>query len=137
MSSSQSRPRGRKRNSPSTPNTKPITNATTTTRSNEPYTRNFQQNLIDGGVYPHAYIYPDGRVPAKPSNWEEINRRLSQPRPSLSPSRFSEKAYEKFVQADANASKEKQVSTSVIPVIEGGVADPKCVSGGIPLTNLD
>lgn len=136
MSPSQSGPRGRKRDSPSTSNTKAITNTTTTTKSN-PYNRGFQQNLIDGGVYPHAYRYPDGRVPAKPNNWEEINRRLSQPRPSLSPSKFSEKSYEQFVQASADASKEKQVSTFVIPVIEGGVRDAKCVSGGIPLTNLD
>jgi hypothetical protein len=48
-------------------------------------------------------------VAAKPDNWEEINRRLSQPRPSLSPTKFSEEAYEKFVQADADAVKEKQV----------------------------
>jgi hypothetical protein len=70
---------------------------------------------------------------------EEINRRLSQPRPSLRPSKFSEEAYEKFVQADADADavKEKQVTTSVIPIIEGDIRDAKCVAGGIPFTNLD
>jgi hypothetical protein len=40
------------------------------------------------------------------------------------------------VQADADAVKEKQVTTSVIPIIEGDIGDAKCVSGGIPFTNL-
>jgi hypothetical protein len=118
MNSSRSSSRAPKRSSTSTSSTKPSTN-TTTTRRTVPYNRNFQQNLIDGGVYPHAYRYPDGRVPAKPNNWDEINRRPSQPRPSLSPSKFSEEAHEKFVQADADAVKEKQVTISVIPIIEG------------------
>ncbi len=105
-------------------------------KSTGPYDRNFQQNLIDGGVYPDRYTYPDGRTPPKPTNWGDINRRLSRPRPSLSPSRFSDDAYEKFIQADADVAKEKQVTTSVIPVIEGDIGDAKCVSGGIPFTNL-
>ena len=136
MSSSQSSSKGRKRHSTVSSNTKPTTN-TTTTRNTRPYDRDFQQNLIDGGVYPHRYEYPDGRVPAKPNNWEEVNQRLAQPRPSLSPSKFSEEAHEKFVRADAHASKEKQVMESVIPIIEGEIKDAKCVSGGIPFTNLD
>jgi len=135
MSSSQSSSRGRKRGSTSTLDTEPTTK-TTTTKSTGPYDRAFQQHLIDGGVYPHAYEYPDGRVPAKPDNWEDINRRLSQPRPSLSPSKFSEEAYEKFIRADAHAFKEKQIAESVIPVIEGNIRDAKCISGGIPFTNL-
>ena len=134
MSSTRSSSRVPKRKSTSTPSTKPSTN---TSRSTGPYNRNFQQNLIDGGVYPHAYRYPDGRVSAKPNNCEEINRRLSQPRPSLSPSKFPDEAHEKLVQADADAVKEKQVTTSVIPFIEGDIGDAKCVSGGIPFTNLD
>jgi len=136
MSSSQSSSRGRKRGSISTSSTKPTTN-TTTTKSTGPYDRGFQQNLIDGGIYPHGYRYPDGRVPAKPNNWDEINQRLAQPRASLSPSKFSEEAYEKFVQADVDAFKEKQVTESVIPIVEGEVGDAKCRVGGIPFTNLD
>jgi hypothetical protein len=41
------------------------------------------------------------------------------------------------VQADTDAPKEKQVTTSVIPIIEGNSQDARCVSGGIPFTNLD
>jgi hypothetical protein len=135
MSSSQSSSRGRKRGS-NTPSTKPTTN-TTTTRNSRPYDRDFQQNLIDGGVYPDQYEYPDGRVPPQPDNWEEINRKLAQPRPSLSPSQFSDGAFRNFKRADAHAVKEKQVTESVIPVIEGKIGDAKCRSGGIPFTNLD
>ena len=136
MNSTRSSSRVPKRKSTSSSSIRPSTN-TTNTASTGPYNRNFQQHLIDSGVYPHAYRHPDGRVPAKPNNWEEINRRLSQPRPSLSPSKFSEEAHEKFIQADADAAKEKQVTTSVIPIIEGDIRDARCVSGGIPFTNLD
>ncbi|MCJ1381926.1 hypothetical protein MMC17_005038 [Xylographa soralifera] len=136
MSSSRSHRRISNLSLTSASNSKPSPN-TTITRSTGPYNRNFQQNLIDGGIYPHAYRYPDGQVPAKPKNWEAINRRLLQPRPSLSSSRFSEEEFEDFIQVDANAAKERQVTTSVIPIIEGDTADPKCVSGGIPFTHLD
>ena len=136
MSSTGSSSRAAKGISELSSSTKPSTKPTNTV-STGPYNRNFQQNLVDGGVYPYGYRYPDGRVPAKPKNWEEINRRLSHRRPSLSPSRFSEEAHEKFKQSDADAVKEKQVSTSVIPVIEGDIGDARCISGGIPFTNLD
>lgn len=135
MNSSRSRSRSKQKSTFSSSITP--SSHTTNTASTGPYNRNFQQHLIDGGIYPHGYRHPDGRVPAKPDNWEEINRILSQPRPSLSPSKFSEEAHEKFIQADVNAAKEKQVTTSVIPIIEGDVKDAKCVSGGIPFTNLD
>jgi len=117
-------------------NTKPTTK-TTITKSTGPYDRAFQQHLIDGGVYPDEYEYPDGRVPPQPDNWEEINWRLAQPWPSLSPSHFSDGEFRKFKRADAHVFKEKQVTESVIPVIEGKIRDAKCISGGIPFTNLN
>ncbi|KAG9229574.1 hypothetical protein BJ875DRAFT_507856 [Amylocarpus encephaloides] len=120
MSSSQSSSRGGNRNSIVNPNTKTCT--PTTTRKTRPYDRNFQQALTDGGL---CYEYPDGRVPAKPKNWEEVNQRLIQPRPSLSLSNFSEEAHIQFVME------------SMIPIIEGAIKDASCVSGGIPFTNLD
>jgi hypothetical protein len=78
-------------------------------------------------------------VPTKPNNYGVFNQILTQPRPSLSPSIFNDEEFEKLVQADADASKEKQVSESVIPIIEGKGRgrDAKCRSGGIPFTNLD
>ena len=135
-SQSQSHSRGRKRAAVLTSKTT-STSRTTTSRNTTTYDRDFQQNLIDHGIYPYAYEYPDGQAPLKPRNWTEINRRLAQPRPSLSPSRFSEKEFEEFTRADAHAFKEKQVINSVIPIIEGKVADRKCVAGDIPFNNLD
>lgn len=136
MSSSQSSSRSRKRNS-AKPSRADLTSNTTISKSTGPYDRAFQQNLIDGGIYPDGYEYPDGRALPQPRNWEEINERLAQPRPSLSPSKFSDADFRRFRRADANAFKEKQITTSVIPIIEGEPRDPKCVSGSIPFTNLD
>jgi hypothetical protein len=45
--------------------------------------------------------------------------------------------HEKFVRADAHAFKEKQITESVISVIEGNGGDARCVAGGIPFRNLD
>ena len=136
---SQSRSRSRKREWKSTPSSQNVseTTNTTSTKSTGPYNRNFQQNLIDHGVYPDGYEYPDGETPPEPENWQEINDRLAQPRASLSPSKFTREDFRRFKRADQHASKEKQVCTSVIPIIEGNVGDAKCVSGGIPFTNLD
>ncbi|EGE82335.2 hypothetical protein BDDG_05279 [Blastomyces dermatitidis ATCC 18188] len=129
--SSRSRGRKRRAGSPSA-DMKSTTKSTSTT----PYNRNFQQNLIDHGVYPDGYEYPDGRIPAMPKNWEEINKTLAQSRSSLSPSNFSDEHFRKFKRADTHASKEQPVTTSVIPIIEGDIDDPKCAGGGYSLGNL-
>ena len=134
MNLSRSSSRAPRQSLTSTPTNKPSTDTSKTTG---PYNRNFQQNLIDHGVYPDGYEYPDGQTPPRPDNWEEINRSLSLKRGSLSPSRFSDEDFRKYKRADAHAWKEKQITTSVIPIIEGDVGDAKCVSGGIPFTNLD
>ncbi|EDN10698.1 predicted protein [Histoplasma mississippiense (nom. inval.)] len=131
-----SRSRSRKRRAGSPPSTSADTRGTTKSTSTTPYNRNFQQNLIDHGVYPDGYEYPDGQIPAMPNNWEEINVTLARPRPSLSPSKFSDEHFRKFKRADTHASKEQPVTTSVIPIIEGDVDDPKCAGGGYPLGNL-
>jgi hypothetical protein len=131
-----SNPSSQQQKSATTLSTKPTTN-TTRTKSTGVYDRDFQQHIIDYGVYPHGYRRPDGSVPAKPNDWGRINERLGQPRPSLSPSKFTNEEFERFVQADADAAKEKQVSELVIPIIEGKIADARCRSGGIPFTNLD
>ncbi|KAF2872951.1 hypothetical protein BDV95DRAFT_627773 [Massariosphaeria phaeospora] len=136
MSSSQSNSQSRQRGSAATSSTRPTTN-TLNSKSTGVYDRVFQQKLIDNAVYPDAYEYPDGSIPAEPSNLEDLNRILAQPRPSLSPSRFSDEEFRRFRRADAHAAKEKQVSESAISIIEGKIADLKCRSGGIPFTNLD
>ncbi|KGQ01357.1 hypothetical protein PAAG_11935 [Paracoccidioides lutzii Pb01] len=91
--SSRSRSRKRRAGSPSTSaGTRDTTKASNTT----PYNRNFQQNLIDHGVCPDGCEYPDGRIPAMPNNWKEINETLARPRPSFSPSKFFDEHFRKF-----------------------------------------
>ncbi|OJD21380.1 hypothetical protein ACJ73_07280, partial [Blastomyces percursus] len=129
VNSGRSRSRRRKRSATLTPSSKTqgtqdteVTKTTSTTA----YKRNFEQNLIDHGVYPPEYDYPDGRFPSIPDNWEIINERLARPRASLSPSR----------KADAHVSKEQPVTVSVIPIIEGKISVAKCVGGGYAFGNL-
>ncbi|KAF7864527.1 hypothetical protein EAF04_006659 [Stromatinia cepivora] len=124
-----------------TMNVKRVTNPeaadpTGTTKNTSVYSRNFQQHLTDHGIYPSFYDYPDGTIPAEPSNLEDIQRRLVQPRRSLSPSRFTQEMHRQFVRADAHAAKEDQVTRTVIPQIEGKITDGRCVSGKIPFKNL-
>jgi len=56
---------GRKQGSTSTSNANATTN-TTAIKSTGPSDCGFQQNLIDGGIYPDEYEYPDGRVSPQP-----------------------------------------------------------------------
>ena len=55
----------------------------------------------------------------KPSNWAEINSRMAQPRPSLSPTRFTESAFEAFQQINQEALTENTVMSKVFPIIAG------------------
>ncbi|EZF31123.1 hypothetical protein H109_05567 [Trichophyton interdigitale MR816] len=127
----------RKRRAGSDPdNSNNSNNNTTKTASTTAYNRNFEQKLIDHGVYPPGYKYPDGQKLPKPNNWSELNERLAQSRASLSLSKFSEHQFEEFVEADLNASKEKPIIRLAIPVIEGRVDDFRCMGGDYPFGNL-
>jgi hypothetical protein len=91
------------------------TKVTKVTNKSRPRDANYQQKLIDGGIHHYGYVFPDGSQPPLPPNWEEINRRLAQPQPSLSPSGFSEGDYREFIQKDAQVFSEDAVKDSVIP----------------------
>ena len=67
---------------------------------------------------------------------EKINEILTQPRPSLSPSQFSNENFKEFKRADAHVSKENKATKTVIPIIEGKITDDKCVEGDVLFTNL-
>lgn len=90
-----------------------------TGRRTSAYNPVFEQNLINHGVYPHGYRHPDGHRPPKPNNWDDIQQRLAQPRPSLSPSRFSDGAFERFVDKNTEALNEPEVMTNAFPIIRG------------------
>lgn len=81
-------------------------------RSATAYGRDFEQNLIDHGVY------LENRA-QKPTNIEEIKERLAQPRHEISPSKFSEKSFDKFQSSACKAKDEVDVMIDVIPLIHG------------------
>ena len=67
---------------------------------------------------------------------KKIRQRLSRPRSSLSSSRFSNEKFKEFKRANEHASKESKVFRTVIPFIEGKIADDKCWEGEVLFTNL-
>ncbi|KAH6894600.1 hypothetical protein B0T10DRAFT_590267 [Thelonectria olida] len=120
-----------RRKRPPTPKTIGDTKPTKTTG---PYDRNFTQHLIDHGIFPAYYSYPNGRAVPKPDNMDEILRALALPRSPLL--QLSDGNLGSFIEADRDAFKERDVVKSVIPMIEGDLRDGKCMAGGVPFRNL-
>ncbi len=89
------------------------------TRKSSAYDPEFEQHLIDHGIYPHGHDYDDDEGSVYPDNWEEINERLAQPRPSLSPSRFPREAFRKFEKINMQALTEATVMSKAFPIIAG------------------
>ncbi|KAK3176921.1 hypothetical protein OEA41_008247 [Lepraria neglecta] len=94
-----------------------ISDTSSKTRKSSAYDPIFEQHLIDHGIYPEGY--DDDEVLEEPSNLEEINHRLAQPRPSLSPSRFTREAFLNFKQKNRQALTENTVMSKVFPIIAG------------------
>ena len=82
------------------------------------------------------YEDDDGANLKEPGNLPQILARAQLPRRSLSPSVFTLSDFKEFRRQNAAARKEKQVSESVMPIIEGKIKQPKCRSGGIMFGNL-
>ena len=99
----------------------------TKTRRTSAYDEDFEQHLKDHG------IYKDNRA-QKPSNWEEINKRLAQRRPSLSPSQFTEAAFEAYRRINEEAVTEARVMSNVFPIIAGTADIPSMEN--LRFTNL-
>ena len=55
----------------------------------------------------------------RPSNWAEINERLAQPRQSLSPSQFTDTAFEAFKRTSKYALTESKVMSKAFPILAG------------------
>lgn len=81
-------------------------------RRSSAYDADFEQHLVDHGIYMN-------NRKSKPSNINEIRQRLAQPRPSLSPSRFSEGAFEEFQQKNEDVIDEGEVIRDVLPMLYG------------------
>ena len=87
------------------------------TRKTSAYDPAFEQHLIDHGIHMNNFS-------PRPSNWAEINSRMAQRRSSLSPSRFSESAFEAFQKTNQEALTENTVMSKVFPIITGTAAVP-------------
>ena len=88
-------------------------------RKSSAYDPTFEQHLIDHRIYPDGYHYDNDNAFIHPDNWEAINERLAQPRPSLSPSRFSREEFEKFRKTNRQALTESTVMSKAFPIIFG------------------
>ncbi|CAK7238290.1 hypothetical protein SEUCBS140593_010516 [Sporothrix eucalyptigena] len=87
------------------------TTKTTKTKKSTPYNRDFEVHLTDHGILP---VYSS----QKP-DLTNIQVALAVPRPSLSPSTFSESAFEKFQESNNRAKDEDDVMANVLPTILG------------------
>ncbi|KAL9607367.1 MAG: hypothetical protein Q9167_007713 [Letrouitia subvulpina] len=97
-------------------------NNTTTTKSKKSgrssaYQSDFMKLLIGDGV-------DRTQRTRKPANYDDLHNRLVKRRGSLSPTLFSERHYENFLEAAENAVDEAQVMTDVFSVIKGNKSRP-------------
>jgi len=92
------------------------------TRKSSAYDPEFEQHLIDHGIYPEGY--GGVRNLQEPHNCEEINARLTLPRASLSPSRFTREAFLDFKEKNQEALTEATVMSTVFPIIAGSANIP-------------
>jgi hypothetical protein len=107
-------------NSKSTKSAKPTT---ATPGRSSAYNKDFEQHLNDNNVYLR------GRK-SKPNN----NPDLHHPRPSLSPSKFSDGAFERFQDEHDYLGSKGGVMRKLVPVIAGSAKIPN--SGGVLFSNL-
>ncbi|KAH8906449.1 hypothetical protein BR93DRAFT_969641 [Coniochaeta sp. PMI_546] len=114
-SASSSRP------SKSTQSTRPTT---TTTRRSSAYDKAFEQHLNNNNVYLHSRK-------SKPGNTVDLH----QPRPSLSPSKFSDGAFEHFQDEHDHLGSEGDVMRKIIPVISGSTDIAN--SGDVLFNNME
>lgn len=93
------------------------TSASSKTKRSSAYDKDFEQHLTD------HHIYIRNRK-SKPGGLEGLQQRLSQPRPSLSPSRFSDNAFESFQQKNEDVIDEGDVMRDVVPIMCGDADIP-------------
>ena len=106
-----------------TKSTNPTSNSTSANntkgsrRRSSAYDADFEQYLIDHGIFPEEYEHPDGCETPEPSNLEWIRQRLAQIRRSLSPSSFPDSKFRDFKRANARVIDEGEVMSTVLPEI--------------------
>ena len=107
-----------------TKSTKSTIATSTTPGRSSAYDKAFEQNLNDNNVYLHSRK-------SKPDNHED----LQQTRPSLSPSKFDDGAFEHFQDEHDHLGSEGDVMRKIIPVISGSTSIPN--SGDVLFNNLE
>src|ERR1700722_5383969 len=110
---------------------------TTKTSKSSAYSSNFEQKLIDRGIYPKGYEFQNNRTPPAPMNLEDIRRRLTQPRPSLSPSQFLESDFNNFERHNDRARTEPNAMAKVVPIIAGDSDDQYPSQADVPFGHLE
>ena len=100
-----------------------------------PHDDNFQQMLIDGGVYPIYYKYMDPDGPQKPNNLDEVVQRLSQPQPAIS-STVSDHDFREYANAIWHACKDNAVKASVIPMFLRAIGSSDIAQKNVLFNNL-
>ena len=123
MSSSQSISRTRSKST----NTLGKSTVKTSHRKSSAYHRDFEQHLIDHNIHLNNRAQ-------KPHNWDKIQQKIVQPRPSLSPSKFSNSTLETFQQTNEEALTEGMVMRKSLPIITGNADIPS--AGEVPFGNL-
>ncbi|KAI1472151.1 uncharacterized protein F4812DRAFT_453965 [Daldinia caldariorum] len=99
-----------RRDRPTSP-TLPTSATNKSSKSTTPYNRNFDQHLTDYQIYPsYSSQKPD---------LTHIRIALAAPRPSLSPSQFSDSTFEAFEEDNARAKDEADILANVILTILG------------------
>ena len=88
-------------------------------RRSSAYDKDFEQHYIDHHVYPEEYEYSDDRQTPEPGGLDDLYQRLSQPRPSLSPSRFTASIFRDLKRTNARVIDEGEVMRHVFPIIAG------------------
>ncbi|KAK5200710.1 hypothetical protein LTR41_012251, partial [Exophiala xenobiotica] len=83
-----------------------------TPKTKSSYDPNFEQNLIDGGIYPH-------NRGSKPNNAQDIRHDMRAPRASLSPSRFGDEDFDAFVDLCDRAGDEATARADIMSIIAG------------------
>lgn len=106
------------------------TNKTSTTGAYDPQ---FEQMLIDTGVYPDGYEGSDGEV-YEPANIDTLRQLLPVSRNSLSPSKFPNEAFKEFQRINRRAKSEAKAMATVIPII-AGARDNQCSTEDNTLCN--
>ncbi|KKK15850.1 hypothetical protein AOCH_005963 [Aspergillus ochraceoroseus] len=83
------------------------------------YDANFEQALIDVGIYPVGY---PGHRDRRPKNLDVITNRLERRRESIS--QFDDEIFDDFVQRNHDARSEKTVMSNVFPIVRGSADIP-------------